>query len=224
MDAGTRLIPRSRNLKYHIDVELIEVIWRHLLDNTARGHRHWAGLSELAGDLGIHPSTVHRSLKHPIEIGAVENTRLGGLEVLDPARLLMLFGAHRRLSRHITSTHTIQAPTHLVEASLGRQGVTLGGFSALVHHAGGVNRIADFTTIVAYGNPDLTAIPFQGNHTETTLLILDPDPWMPTDMTYTTAGHAWADLFSLPGWQPARFISETSIHAITEPAEPVLLI
>lgn len=205
-------------------MELIEVIWRHVLDRAASGRRHWPSLTCLAAELDIHPSTVHRSLAHPIEIGVIEQSRLGGVEVLDPARLLMCFGVHRRIARHITDTRTLHAPISVCEDTLKSQHVVLGGFASLIHHTGGENCTADYTTVIAYGQPNFDAITESPQHPRVTVLTIPADPWMPADAAYTTAAHAWADLFSLPGWQPARFINETDIHALTELDEPVLLV
>lgn len=204
---------------------IIEVVWRHLLEQARQGHRQWGTTAALAHELGLATSTVHRSLTRPVEIGAVRITRQAGIEVLDPYRLLVLFAAHHRIpaSPHQPTTTTSAPAT--VEAVLLDQGVTLGGFSALIHHTIGINRIADYTSILAYTDQPITI----DSHTPsdgppTTIQWVPRDRWIPESSTYTTVAHAWADLFATPGWQAARFIHETDPRTVTEHAEPVLLI
>ena len=82
---------------------VIEVVWRHLLVSAREGRRRWPSVTALAGELGLAVSTTHRSLAHPIEIGALEVGPIDGLQVLDPARLLVLLAAHRHVQRDVVA-------------------------------------------------------------------------------------------------------------------------
>jgi hypothetical protein len=118
---------------------VIEVVWRHLLVGAREGHRRWPSVTALAGEMDIPVSTAHRSLEHPTEIGAVSVGTLDGLQVLDPARLLVLFAAHRRVSRDILSRFRVAVPAGEVERLATSSEAVLGGFGAVVVHLHGVN-------------------------------------------------------------------------------------
>src|ERR1019366_2029022 len=94
---------------------VIEVVWRHLLVGAREGRRRWQSVTALAGELDIPVSTAHRSLAHPAEIGAVGVGTLDGLQVPDPARLLVLLAAHRRVSRDIVGRFRVEVPAVEVE-------------------------------------------------------------------------------------------------------------
>ena len=190
---------------------ILEVIWRHLLVQTASGQRHYSRVADLASELGVGLSTAHLALGHPVEIGAVELSRRAGLTVLDPARLLTLYSAHRRLSRDVVyECHVDLSPENLEEHLVGQPGVILGGFRALLSHTGGINRIADYSTVLVYGEPDVDALPVTDDQTAATLLVARPDAWLANYGTITPASQAYADLFAMPGWQAARFVEETN--------------
>lgn len=93
----------------------VEVVWRHLLDGARHGRRRWPSVTAVAAELDAAISTVHRSLSHPVEIGAVSVTALGGLQVLDPARLLVLFAAHRHVQRDIVRRFRVDLPASEIE-------------------------------------------------------------------------------------------------------------
>src|SRR5262249_19214675 len=131
---------------------VIEVVWRHLLVGARAGRRRWSSITELAGELELALSTTHRSLAHPVEIGVVEVGPIDGLQVLDPARLLLLLAAHRRMQRDVLRRFWVAVPVADVEAAASSPSVVLGGFGAVIAHLG-VNRIADYTRVLFYGDP-----------------------------------------------------------------------
>ena len=123
---------------------VVEVVWRHLLVSAREGRRRWPSVTALAGELGLAVSTTHRSLAHPMEIGAVEVGPIDGLQVLDPARLLVLLAAHRHVQRDVVRRSWVAVPVAEVEAAATSRRVVLGGFGAVIAELG-VNRIADYT-------------------------------------------------------------------------------
>jgi hypothetical protein len=187
------------------------------------GVRRWPSVSGLARELGVPVSTAHRSLAHPVEIGAVEVSAMEGLVLLDPYRLLLLLAAHRHLQRDILGRLRVAAPVAQVEAAIGGQpGCVLGGFSAAVAHAGG-NRVADYETVLVYGTPTFdTFEPADRGGTE--VLVAEADPWVGRHGPVTTYAQAWADLFCLPGWQAARFVDQLDPKEVAARDEPVLLL
>jgi hypothetical protein len=189
---------------------VVEAVWRHLLVGSREGRRRWPSLSALAAELGTPVSTTHRSLAHPVEIGAVSVSALDGLQVLDPARLLVLFAAHRHVQRDIAKRSWVALHAVEVERLAESREVVLGGFGAVVAHLGGANTIAEYSSVRA------------GQGTE--VLIADPDPLLAGYGRVTPLSQAYADLFSLPGWQAARFVDELDLRRVATSDEPVLLV
>lgn len=94
----------------------------------------------------------------------------------------------------------------------------------MVAHLGGSNTIADYSSVLYYGDPglpDLAPAP-AGQGTE--VLIAEPDRLLPRYGRVTPLSQAYADLFSLPGWQAARFIDELDLRRVAASDEPVLLV
>jgi hypothetical protein len=137
---------------------VVEVVWRHLLVGTREGRRRWPSVTALAEELGLAVSTTHRSLAHPVEIGAIEVGPIDGLQVLDPARLLVLLAAHRHVLRDVVRRFWVAVPVAEVEAAASSRRVVLGGFGAVIAHLG-VNRVADYTRVLFYGDPKLPRLP-----------------------------------------------------------------
>lgn len=202
---------------------LVEVVWRHLLVGTAGGRRRWPSVTAVAEDLGMPSSTVHRSLSHPVEIDVVGISAAAGLQVLDPPRLLTLFAAHRRVQRDVITRYRVAGAATEVEQLATNGAAVLGGFGAVVAHLG-VNRIADYDTVLFYGDPGLPALPPAGLGEGTEVLVAEPDPRLARYGRVTPIAQAYADLFSLPGWQAARFVDELDVRAVAASDEPVLLI
>lgn len=203
---------------------VVEMVWRHLLVNARAGRRRWTSLSAFAVELDIPLSTAHRSLAHPVEIGAVSIGPLDGLQVLDPARLLILFAAHRHVQRDVVECFRLAAPAVEVERLATSTSVVLGGFGAVVAHFGGINRIADYETVLFYGDPALPDIPRAPIGEGTEVLVAEADRLLSRYGRVTPISQAYADLFSLPGWQSARFIEQLGAHSIATSDEPVLLV
>ena len=202
---------------------IIEVVWRHLLVSARNGQRQWSSVTALADDLGLATSTTHRLLAHPIEIGAVEVSSIDGLVVLDPARLLILLAAHRHVQRDLVLRSWVALPTAGVEAAATSQKVILGGFGAVVAHLG-MNRIADYSRVLFYGDPKLPPdiVCPEGEGTE--VWVVEQDAWMSRYGRVTPLVQAYADLFSMPGWQAARFIEHLDPKMVVASDEPILLV
>ena len=203
---------------------VIEVVWRHLLVGAREGRRRWQSVTALAGELDIPVSTAHRSLAHPAEIGAVGIGALDGLQVLDPSRLLVLLAAHRRVSRDIVGRFRVDVPAVEVERLATGSEVVLGGFGAVVAHLQGVNPIADYSTVLFYGDPCLPDLPSAARGEGTEILVAEPDRFLSRYGRVTPFCQAYADLFSMPGWQAARFVGELGIQKVAASDEPLLLV
>lgn len=203
---------------------VIEIVWRHLLAGAAEGRRRWPSVSALAAELEIPVSTAHRSLAHPVEIDAVGIGLIDGLQVLDPGRLLVLFAAHRHVQRDIVDRFRVALPTVEVERLASDPTVVLGGFGAVVAHWGAVNRVADYDTVLFYGDPHLPRLTAAGVGEGTEVLVAEPDRLLTRYGRVTPLAQAYADLFSLPGWQAARFVEALDGRAVAARDEPVLLV
>lgn len=199
-----------------------ERVWRHLLASGEQGRWRWPGLAALGSELGIATSTIHRALAYPTEIGAVTVEPSGGFTVSDAGRLLLYWAAHRNLRKDITRKFRTALPvlevTRIISEAAGSESASrpappvLGGFSALVT-AMGKNTIADYTTVMVYGEPE--GIP-EDRAGDTEVIVLQPDPLLGNYGRFTTLAQSWADLFNLPGWQSSRFIHQTMCEVIHE--------
>jgi Bacterial regulatory proteins, gntR family len=197
-----------------------EQVWRHLATGAIeRGQRRWPSVTALAGELGMGVSTVHRALSHPVEIGAVDVLGGGGVRVVDPGRLLIVWAGQRRLRRDEVERFRVPGSAPVVERSIGSRGAVLGGFGAVVAALGG-NTIADYETVLVYGEPRVTrrriADPDPGRVTE--VVVLEPDPLLAQYGRVTPLTQAWVDLFNLPGWQAARFVHHLLTRVVTDVA------
>lgn len=183
----------------------VEQVWRHLLVAAGDGQRRWPSVTRLADELGLAGSSVHQSLRHPVEIGAVTVRTTGGLRVLDPGRLLLLWAGRRHLGRDIQDRFFVPAPAPVVEQAITNPEAILGGHGAIVARLG-ANTIADYDRVIVYGDPciDMASVPDSGGHTG--VLVLEPDPLLARYGRVTPLVQAWVDLFALPGWQAARFV------------------
>jgi hypothetical protein len=202
---------------------VVEVVWRHLLVRARDGRRRWTSVTAFAADLELAVSTTHRSLAHPVEIGAVEVSPINGLQVLDPARLLMLLAAHRHVQRDVVRRWWVAAPAVEVEAAVTSRGAVLGGFGAVVAQLG-VNRIADYTRVLFYGEPNLPGLRSGRDGEGTEVWVAEGDRWLHRYGRFTPLAQAYADLFSMPGWQAARFVAQLDPKVVTASDEPVLLV
>jgi hypothetical protein len=206
------LFRRMVNGRYdRMMLSITHAIWRHVLTG-ARDERHiWPSLGDLASELQLNVSTVHKALRYPTEIGAVQVSRLGGVEILDPYRLLLMLAAGRRLQRDVLARRQLPVlPVAWLERAARDAGLVVGGIGGLVEHLG-ENQISTYRTVVVYGDErfgyDLAAAAPEENSVE--LLVLEPDPWLARGGLQTVPfAHAYADTFALPGWEAARFIEE----------------
>lgn len=148
---------------------------------------------------------------------------IDGLQVLDPARLLMLLAAHRHVQRDITRRFWVAAPPAQVEAAATNKRTVLGGFGAAVAHLG-VNRIADYTRVLFYGEPKLAKLRESPEGDGTEVWVAEPDAWLGRYGRVTPLAQAYADLFSMPGWQAARFVEQLDLKLVASSDEPVLLV
>ena len=187
-----------------------EIIWRHLLAGTAEGRRRYPSATALARELGIPVSTTHQALERPVEIDAVTIDAMAGLRVLDPVRLLTLYCAHRHLERDVVARVQVDLQVDETERLLSKEpGVVLGGFAALITHTTGVNRIADYSTVLVYADASVVGrLPLDSNGS-VEVIVVRPDPWLENYGAMTPGAQAYADIFNLRGWQAARFIHDT---------------
>ena len=191
-------------------LSITQAVWRHLLVGAREDRRRWPSITALAQELDLGVSTVHKALAQPVEIEAVRVSRLAGLVVLNPYRLLLMFAATRRLQRDIVSRHWVALSARSVEALAGEDPrMIVGGFGAVVAHLGH-NPIASYTTALLYGDPAFaTQLPAStADDAGAEVVVVAPDRWLERYGRVTPFAQAYADLFCLPGWQAARFIEE----------------
>jgi hypothetical protein len=194
-------------------------VWRHLVwAAIEQGQRRWPSMTTLSADLGMGVSTVHRALSHPVEIGAVQVRSAGGVRVVDPGRLLLLWAGHRRLSRDIVVTFDVPGSAPVVERTITSPTAVLGGFGAVIARLG-ENPVADYETVLVYGEPllePLAVLQDPDSRRTTEVIVASPDPLLARYGRVTPLVQAWVDLFTLPGWQPARFVHHLLPGLVTE--------
>jgi hypothetical protein len=201
-------------------------VWRHLATGAIeQDQRRWPTVVALASELDLGVSTVHRALSLPAEVGAVHIRSGGGVRVVDPGRLLMLWAGHRRLHADIVDRYRVAGSAPVIERSITNPAAVLGGFGAVVAHLRG-NTIADYETVIVYGEPQIihrrtVTDPEPGRVTD--VIVVEADPLLARYGRATPLTQAWVDLFNLPGWQAARFVHHLIPRMITDAAEPRLL-
>lgn len=193
-----------------------EQVWRHLLVGALEGdRRRWESITALAHELDLGISTVHRALAQPTEMGAVVVRTVGGLRLLDPGRLLMTWAGRRRLTADVVRRVRVGARAGEVEQSMHNPAAILGGFGAVVARIGG-NTIADYETVLVYGEPGLNEVePSHDRAPATEVIVLQPDSLLARYGPTTPLAQAWVDLFNLPGWQAARFVHSLLPRLVT---------
>ncbi|MGH9119376.1 MAG: hypothetical protein ACRD0A_16340 [Acidimicrobiales bacterium] len=194
-------------------------VWRHLVCGAIeRGQRRWPSVTALARELGMGVSTVHAALEHPVEIGAVRIRPAGGVRVVDPGRLLLVWAGPRRLSRDITNRFHVTGSAPAVERMITNPTAVLGGFGAVVAHIGG-NTIADYETVLVYGDPRISSrrrVKDSDPQRVTEVLVAEADPLLAGYGRVTPLTQAWVDLFSLRGWQASRFVHALLPRLVTD--------
>lgn len=185
-----------------------EIVWRHLLvASLERSVSRHSSVTALAGELGLGISTVHKALQRPATMGAVRIQGSGGVRVLDPGRLLLLWAGNRNLQRDLVFEAAIDLPAPVIERMLPSDRFILGGFGAVVAHERG-NRISDYDRVICYGAPDdLPDGVRKASAGAITVTVLEPDPVLATYGRVTPLAQAYADLFNTPGWPAERFVS-----------------
>lgn len=184
-----------------------EIVWRHLLHEAEAGRRRHPSLAAFAEPLGLPVSTVHKALSLPGGIGAVAVRRAGGLRVLDPFRLAVLWAGRRRLDRDVIDTWATVVPAADAERRLALPGVVLGGHGAVVARLVR-NTIADYSTVIVYADhPEpLRAVVPEAPDGTTTVVVARPDPLLHRYGSVTPLHQAWVDLFTRSDWAAARFV------------------
>lgn len=204
-----------------------EVVWRHLVEQAHRGRRRCGTITAIAAALGAPISSVHQALGDLRAIEAVELHPSAGVVVLDPGRILILWAGRRRFWSDVTADMEYAGDVTRIEAAMRSAGAVLGAHSAVVALA--ANRIADYSTVVAYNTGELDDLlraagePAPTGEGAVRLLVLDADPLVGRYAPVTTLGHAWVDLCNMPGWQAARFTHELMPDLLVDEAERALL-
>lgn len=180
-----------------------EQVWRHLIVSAAGGKRRWRNLADLASELLMTVSTTHAALARPREIGAVTVNPAGGIVCLDPGKILICWAGRRRLKPDIIRRFKVTTSAPETEVLLGGdpEPLILGGHGAAITRLG-KNTISDYGTVLVYGDPSILTPDREG---QTEVIALQPDPLLSRYGNTTPLAQAWADLFTLPNWQAARF-------------------
>jgi hypothetical protein len=180
-----------------------EMVWRHLLVGALDLGVRRSSLTQLSAELELPISTIHKALERPRAIGAVRGGA-GGLRVLDPKRLQLLWAAQRDLFRDIVYATRVQMAVREIEARLPGSAIPT-AYTAFVLHEGR-NLIADYEQVVVYADPDEVKRQFPQRRGQPNLVALEPDPVLSRYGRIAPRCQVYADLFNLPTWQAQRFL------------------
>ena len=84
-------------------------------------------------------------------------------------------------------------------------------FTAYVHLQGR-NLVADYGDVVVYASAHEMRRRFPPKKGEANLIVLDPDPLLPSYGVVAPRCQIYADLFNLPSWQAQRFLQAMDEH------------
>ncbi|HEV2953189.1 MAG TPA: hypothetical protein VG015_03770 [Candidatus Dormibacteraeota bacterium] len=180
-----------------------EAVWRHLLVAALDEGSRRTSISNIAEQLGITPTTIHRALERPREIGAVRGGR-PGLRVLDPKRLLLLWAGRRDLAKDIVYQTHVSGPMDWIESGLTVTAIPT-AYTAFVSRAGR-NTVADYDQVVVYADAAEVQLRFPPRRGPANLIVLEPDPWLARYGRMASLPQMYVDLFNLPTWQAQRFL------------------
>jgi hypothetical protein len=188
-----------------------EILWRHLLVEAIEHDRRRSSITELAGRFGLAPSTVHRALVVPREMGALDTVRTG-LILRDPMRLLLHWAGTRKLSHDRPFRVHTGLPVHEIQERLPANAVATG---AAAYARRFRNDVADYSVVYCY-HPDPSAAieSLPDEFGEPDLVILEPDPFLADYGAISSIPQTYVDLFVTAGWQAQRFL-----HAMNERLE-----
>lgn len=179
------------------------MVWRHLLVMALEDGNRRTSLTDLSRQLDLPASTVHQALERPRSIGAVRGSH-GGLRVLDPRRLQLLWAGRRELERDIVYSTRVSLTIQEMEARLPPSAIPT-AYTAFVRHQG-VNLVADYDQVVVYGSHDDLRRRFPPRKGQPNLVVLEPDGLLPRYGPVAPRCQVYADLFNLPSWQAPRFL------------------
>ena len=181
-----------------------EMVWRHLLVNALERDNRRSSITTLSHELDLAPTTVHKALERPREMGIVRGGA-DGLRLVDPRRLLLLWAGNRDLAKDLVYSTRVGASIGEIESELRRLGATLTAYSGYVAHVGR-NRVADYDEVVAYGDARQLKRRFPSRPGAPNLLLLHPDPQLAQFGAAAPLCQIYVDLFNLPTWQAQRFL------------------
>lgn len=183
-------------------------VWRHLLVLALERECRRSSISELSRELSLAVSTVHQALERPRQIGAMKPASDGGLRLVDPAQLLLLWAGQRCLAHDVVYRTHVRLPVSEIEDRL-PEGTVPTAFSAYVRQRGR-NDIADYEQVVVYGDVARIAAEFPACPGYPNLIVLAPDPLLSRYGCVAPVAQVYVDLFNLPSWTAQRFFSVLS--------------
>ena len=192
-----------------------EMVWRHLLVAAFDQGIRRSSLTQLSAELDLPVSTIHKALERPRAIGSVRGSP-GGLRVLDPKRLQLLWAAQRDLDRDIVYATRVPMTVGDIEARLPISAIPT-AYTAFVRHAGR-NLVADYEQVVVYADVNEVRRRFPRRRGQPNLLILEPDPLLSRYGSVAPRCQVYADLFNLPTWQAQRFLEALDRELLSDVA------
>ncbi len=180
-----------------------ELVWRHLLVGAFDQGIRRSSLTQLSGELNLPVSTIHKALERPRAIGAVRGSA-SGLRVLDPKRLLLLWGALRDLNGDIVYATRVSMDVREIEDRLPASAIPT-AYTAFVQHEAR-NLVADYEQVLVYADAIQARRRFPSRRGEANFVVLEPDPLLGRYGKVAPRCQVYVDLFNLPTWQAQRFL------------------
>lgn len=147
---------------------------------------------------------MHKATRHLSEIGALRKYGAGGLSVIDPERVLLVFAVGRDLVSETIATTTPAGADKLLG---GLDRYAIGGTDAAIYHLGGINNIADLGQRIVY-IPQFAELPELPDGDSVRVLRMDSAAEHSWTTGYCSVAQTYADLFAQPGWQASEFRRE----------------
>ncbi len=188
-----------------------EILWRHLLVEALERDNRRTSVTELSERFEFAPSTVHRALVVPREMGSLDRVR-SGLVLRDPMRLLLHWAGSRRLAHDRPYKIHTGLEVGEIQDRLPVGAVPTG---AAAYARRFRNEVADYSAVYCYhADPSVLGESFPDEFGEPDLIIIEPDPFLRDYGEIASVPQTYVDLFVTAGWQAQRFL-----HAMIERLE-----
>lgn len=181
-----------------------EIIWREILYQVLEEKKRQFTQKELAAKFGFSLSTVFNALKVPRQTRAIEVTGRD-FRVLDPEKLLYLWGTFRNFYKDIMYETSVSLPPFEIEGLMPNE-VIFGAYSAYRKRFG--EAPADYDKIYVYLPPRFLSViekRFPPKKGYSNLFVLEADEFLGEYGPLAPLPQIFVDLWNLREWYAHDF-------------------